>query len=131
MTGRWSRTACWALERDQAGTANDLDRYRRVNTSDYPFYEIMAAVETSTQPVNGAFPAGTYTIVSAFDNKCVDIHAASTANSAQVQQFACNGTGAQSFQVITVDPDCQSLSWQKSPGVSRRISSDLTDLGLS
>jgi TusA-related sulfurtransferase len=89
----------WALQRDQTGTANDLDRFSRVNTSDYQFYKTMAAAKTSTQPVNGAFPAGTYTIKSAYDGKCVDINAASTANSAQVQQFTCNGTGAQSFAV--------------------------------
>jgi chitinase len=90
----------WALQRDQTGTGNDLDRFSRVNTSDYQFYKTMAAAKTSTTPVNGAFPAGTYTIVSAYDSKCVDINAASTANSAQVQQYACNGTGAQSFMVI-------------------------------
>jgi chitinase len=90
----------WALQRDQTGTANDLDRYSRVNTSDYQFYKIMAAARTGTQPVNGAFPAGTYKIVSAYDSKCADINAASTANSAQVQQYACNGTGAQSFMVV-------------------------------
>jgi hypothetical protein len=70
-----------------------------VNTSDYQFYKTMAAAKVSTTPVNGAFPAGTYTIQSAYDSKCVDINAASTANSAQVQQFTCNGTGAQSFVV--------------------------------
>ena len=90
----------WALQRDQTGSANDLDRFSRVNTSDYQFYKIMAAAKTITQPVNGAFPAGTYTIQSVFDSKCVDINAASTANSAQVQQYACNGTPAQSFAVI-------------------------------
>jgi chitinase len=89
----------WALQRDQTGTANDLDRFSRVNTSDYQFYKTMAAAKTSTQPVNGSFPAGTYTIHSAYDSKCVDINSASTANSAQVQQFTCNGTAAQSFIV--------------------------------
>jgi hypothetical protein len=89
----------WALQRDQTGTANDLDRFSRVNTSDYQFYKTMAAAKTITQPVNGTFPAGTYTIRSAYDGKCVDINAASAANSAQVQQYSCNGTGAQSFVV--------------------------------
>jgi len=70
----------WALQRDQTGTANDLDRFSRVNTSDYQFYKTMAAAKTSTQPVNGSFPAGTYKIVSAYDSRCVDVNAASTAN---------------------------------------------------
>jgi hypothetical protein len=30
----------WALQRDQTGTGNDLDRFSRVNTSDYQFYKI-------------------------------------------------------------------------------------------
>ena len=52
----------WALQRDEVGTTNDLDRFSRVNTSNYQFYNIMAAAKTATQPVNGSFPAGTYTM---------------------------------------------------------------------
>src|SRR5262249_3892330 len=89
----------WALQRDQTGTANDLDRFSRVNGSDYQFYKIMAAAKSGSQPVNGAFAAGTYRIASAYDGKCVDVNAASSANGAQIQQFTCNGTGAQSFIV--------------------------------
>jgi chitinase len=43
----------WALQRDEVGTANDLDRFSRVNTSSYQFYNIMAAAKTATQPVKG------------------------------------------------------------------------------
>jgi chitinase len=90
----------WALQRDEVGTANDLDRFSRVNTRDYQFYDIMAAARTAAQPVNGTFPAGTCTIQVVFSGKCVDVNAASTAGGAQVQQYTCNGTGAQSFQVV-------------------------------
>lgn len=90
----------WALQRDEVGTTNDLDRFSRVNTSNYQFYNIMAAAKTATQPVNGSFPAGTYTMKVVFSGKCVDINAAATAAGANVQQYICNGTGAQSFQVI-------------------------------
>jgi hypothetical protein len=38
----------WALQRDQVGTANDLDRFSRVNSSNYQFYNIMAAAGSST-----------------------------------------------------------------------------------
>ena len=41
----------WALQRDEVGTTNDLDRFSRVNTSNYQFYNIMAAAKTATQPV--------------------------------------------------------------------------------
>ena len=90
----------WALQRDEAGTVNDLDRFSRVNTSNYQFYDIMAAAKTATQPVNGTFPAGTYTMEVVFSGLCVDVNAASTAAGANVQQYQCNGTGAQSFQVV-------------------------------
>jgi chitinase len=90
----------WALQRDEAGTVNDLDRFSRVNTSNYEFYDIMAAAKTATQPVNGTFPAGTYTMEVVFSGLCVDVNAASTAAGANVQQYQCNGTGAQSFQVV-------------------------------
>ena len=50
---------------------------------------------------NNAGPAigGTYTITSAYSNKCVDIAASSVANDAKVQQYDCNGTNAQKFRV--------------------------------
>jgi chitinase len=90
----------WALQRDEVGTVNDLDRFSRVNSSNYQFYNIMKAANMATTPVNGTFPAGTYTMKVVFSGLCVDVNAASTASGAQVQQYACNGTGAQSFQVI-------------------------------
>ena len=96
----------WAINRDQPGTVNsenDLDLYDNTGTTKLEFYNIMKAAQTDgggTPPVNGSFPAGTYTIVNVFSGKCVDVAAASTSAGAVVQQYACNGTGAQSFQVI-------------------------------
>jgi chitinase len=99
----------WALNRDQPGTVNsenDLDTFDSTGTTRFEFYNIMKAAQTdsagSTPPpvVNGSFPAGTYTIVNVFSGKCVDVNAASTSPQAVVQQYDCNGTGAQSFQVI-------------------------------
>ena len=85
----------WALQRDMPG-GSDFNDFSLVNTKAYEFYKIMAAAK-ATQP--GALADGTYTITSAFSGKCVDIASASTANSAQVQQYQCNGTGAQKFAV--------------------------------
>ncbi len=94
-------SACCLLEYAEGpGRHRGLQQLQQGRHSDYQFYKIFAAAKTSTQPVNGAFPAGTYTIKSAYDSKCIDINAASTADSAQVQQYTCNGTGAQSFAVI-------------------------------
>ena len=50
-----------------------------------------AAVSTSTW----------YTVVNANSGKCLDAAAASTANGTAVQQYACNGTGAQQWQLRT------------------------------
>ena len=85
----------WAMQRDMPG-GSDFNDFSLVNTKAYEFYKIMAGAK-ATQP--GALADGTYTITSAFSGKCVDIAAASTANSAQVQQYQCNGTGAQKFAV--------------------------------
>jgi chitinase len=85
----------WALQRDMPG-GSDFNDFSLVNTKAYEFYKIFAAAK-ATQP--GALADATYTIASAFSGKCVDIAAASTANSAQVQQYQCNGTGAQKFAV--------------------------------
>jgi chitinase len=99
----------WAINRDQPGTVNnenDLDTFDNTGTTKLEFYNIMKAAQNDsaggTPPpvVNGNFPAGTYTIVNAYSGKCVDVNAASTAPQAVVQQFDCNGTGAQSFQAI-------------------------------
>ena len=88
----------WALQRDMPG-GSDYNDFSLVNTKAYEFYKIMAAAK-ATQP--GALADGTYTITSAFSGKCVDIAAASTANSAQVQQYQCNGTGAQTFAITNM-----------------------------
>jgi chitinase len=89
----------WAMQRDMPGGGSDYNDFSLVNTKAYEFYTIMAAAK-STQP--GALADGTYTITSAFSGKCVDIAAASTANSAQVQQYQCNGTGAQKFAITNM-----------------------------
>ena len=89
----------WALQRDMPGGGSDYNDFSLVNTKAYEFYKIMAAAK-ATQP--GALADGTYTIASALSGKCVDIAAASTANSAQVQQYQCNGTGAQKFAITNM-----------------------------
>ncbi|MDP9124828.1 MAG: RICIN domain-containing protein [Pseudomonadota bacterium] len=83
----------WAMQRDMPG-GSDYNNYSLVNTTAYQFYTTMAAAKVA-QP--DALADGTYTITSAYSGKCVDIASASTADSAQVQQYQCNGTGAQKF----------------------------------
>jgi chitinase len=88
----------WALQRDMPG-GSDFNDFSLVNTQAYEFYKLLAAAKATTP---GALADGTYTITSAFSGKCVDIAVASTANSAQVQQYQCNGTGAQKFVVTNM-----------------------------
>jgi predicted chitinase len=43
----------------------------------------------------------TYHFVNRFSGKCLDVPSASTADSVQLQQYTCNGTAAQSFNLAT------------------------------
>jgi Alpha-L-arabinofuranosidase B (ABFB) domain/Glycosyl hydrolases family 2, sugar binding domain/Ricin-type beta-trefoil lectin domain/Glycosyl hydrolases family 2/Glycosyl hydrolases family 2, TIM barrel domain len=43
---------------------------------------------------------GYYHFVARHDGKCLDVPGASTADSVQLQQYTCNGTGAQSFSLV-------------------------------
>jgi predicted heme/steroid binding protein len=52
------------------------------------------------QPVQDA--NGTYHFVNRNSAKCLDTPAASTADSVQLAQFTCNGTGAQSYSLVPV-----------------------------
>jgi chitinase len=97
----------WALNRDQPGAApneNSLDQFNGVSTSKFQFYNTFAAAKSSTTSppvVNGAFPSGTYTIVNDYSGLCVDVTSRSTAAGGVIQQYACNGTPAQTFQVVS------------------------------
>ncbi|CAO0831531.1 RICIN domain-containing protein OS=Streptomyces microflavus OX=1919 GN=G3I39_05485 PE=4 SV=1 [Streptomyces microflavus] len=48
-------------------------------------------------------PGGAFHFVNRNSGKCLDIPAASTADSARVQQYTCNGSAAQSFRVGATD----------------------------
>jgi hypothetical protein len=52
------------------------------------------------QPVQEA--DGSYHILSRNTGKCLDVPAGSTSDSVQLQQYACNGTSAQSFALVPV-----------------------------
>jgi chitinase len=97
----------WALNRDQPGAApteDSLDQFNGVSTSKFQYYNIFAAAESSSSsppPVNGTFPVGTYTIEDDFSGLCVDVTSRSTSAGALIQQYACNGTSAQTFQVVS------------------------------
>ena len=96
----------WALNRDQPGAApneDSLDQFNGVSTSKFQYFNTFAAAEsgtTSPPVVNGTFPPGTYTIVNDFSGLCVDVTSRSTSAGALIEQYACNGTPAQTFQVV-------------------------------
>jgi hypothetical protein len=47
---------------------------------------------------------GTYKLVARHSAKCLDVNGASTADGVQMQQWTCNGTGAQSFTISSASP---------------------------
>ncbi|MFF3753688.1 RICIN domain-containing protein [Streptomyces sp. NPDC002018] len=47
---------------------------------------------------------GAYHFVNRASGKCLDVPSASTADSVQLHQYTCNGSGAQSFRVQAADP---------------------------
>lgn len=57
----------------------------------------------------GALANGRYKLVSSNSGKCVDVTAASTADGANIQQYACNGTNAQAFNVTSTGGDVYKL----------------------
>ncbi|MFI7119466.1 RICIN domain-containing protein [Amycolatopsis sp. NPDC049868] len=94
------------------------DGYYRVNTRNAPA-QVWDVAEVSTadgglihlwaygggnnqqwQPVEES--GGAYHFVSRNSGKCLDIPGLSTQDSTQLQQYACNGTGAQSFRLTPV-----------------------------
>ncbi|SNT44396.1 Ricin-type beta-trefoil lectin domain-like [Streptosporangium subroseum] len=50
-------------------------------------------------PTDPISPTAWYTLVNSGSGKCVDVRAAATTSGAAIQQYACNGTLAQQFQV--------------------------------
>ncbi|MGW4830797.1 RICIN domain-containing protein [Amycolatopsis japonica] len=66
---------------------------------------------------------GTYHFVSRNSGKCLDIPGLSTQDSTQLQQYACNGTGAQSFRLTpvsgTANPDLGPNVLVFDPGMSQ------------
>ncbi len=56
---------------------------------------------TAVSGVSGApLVAGEYTIQSAQTGKCLDVPGSSTADGAKLQEWSCNGTGAQRFRAV-------------------------------
>jgi hypothetical protein len=109
----------WALNRDQPGTVNnenDLDLYDGPGTSKFEYYNIFA----STPVMNGSFPAGTYTITNDFSGLCVDVTSRSTATGALIEQYPCNGTAAQTFQVVS-----EGNGWYKIVNTNSQLSFDV------
>ncbi|KQV17186.1 MULTISPECIES: RICIN domain-containing protein [unclassified Kitasatospora] len=61
------------------------------------------AALVSSAPAEAAVPTGWTTLVNRNSGRCVDAAAAATANGTAVQQYACNGTSAQQWQLQPTD----------------------------
>jgi hypothetical protein len=59
----------------------------------------VVSAKTAASAVAAAPPTGWTTVVSRNSGKCVDARAAASANGTAVQQYACNGSGAQLWQL--------------------------------
>jgi hypothetical protein len=55
--------------------------------------------EPTPDPSGPISPTAWYTLVNGGNGKCVDVRAAATTSGAAIQQYACNNTFAQQFQV--------------------------------
>jgi len=55
--------------------------------------------ELAEESADLVVPAGPTTLVRKGSDKCLDVDSASAANGARIQQWSCNGTGAQSFTI--------------------------------
>ncbi len=73
-------------------------------------------------------PQGTwFSLVNTGDGKCVDARAAATANGTVIQQYTCNGTGAQQFQLPYVEGPYVRISNNNQP--TRSL--DVTNMSTS
>jgi hypothetical protein len=55
---------------------------------------------TNEQFAADALSNGDYNLVADNSGLCIDTPSASTASGVQLQQYTCNGTGAQQFQLV-------------------------------
>lgn len=94
----------WALQRDQAGSG-DYNRFSQHNSSDYQYYRIFASAKSSTPtptPTPADLANGRYRMVAVHSGKCIDVAGAGTADGVNIQQYSCNGTDAQAFDVVNM-----------------------------
>ncbi|MFG2820529.1 RICIN domain-containing protein [Kitasatospora sp. NPDC048365] len=77
---------------------------------------VSAVVLTPASAAHAAVPTGFVTVVAKNSGKCVDAAAAGTANGTVVQQYACNGTGAQNWQFQDAGGGYVRVNAQGDPG---------------
>ncbi len=61
------------------------------------FWDEYSGTGSASQP-----QAGRYALRAVHSNKCLDVNAAGVANGVNIQQYSCNGTGAQLFELQAV-----------------------------
>ncbi|HEX8611162.1 MAG TPA: RICIN domain-containing protein [Telluria sp.] len=91
----------WNLQRDRPGSGS-LNEFSLVNTRPYEFYQILKQAKVTD---GGSVPSdgvanGRYSIVSSSSGKCVDVAGGGLDDGVNVQQYGCNGTNAQKFDVL-------------------------------
>ena len=89
----------------QVGTAGSTAQVwddSNVSAADGSLIQLWAYGGGNNQQWQPVLESGsTYHFVNRFSGKCLDVPSASTADSVQLQQYTCNGTAAQSFNLST------------------------------
>src|SRR5687768_2500699 len=62
-------------------------------------------VDDGDLEISPAIDPGPYRLVRSGSGKCLDVNGAGTANGTNIQQWSCNGTGAQSFRLESLGGD--------------------------
>ncbi|OCI32878.1 RICIN domain-containing protein [Oerskovia enterophila] len=77
---------------------------------------VLTHLVVGASPAQAAPPAGPTSVVNVGSGKCVDARAASSGNGTAVQQYTCNGTGAQSWQVTATSDGYVRIGLSSAPG---------------
>jgi chitinase len=91
----------WNLQRDRPGSGS-LNEFSLVNTRPYEFYQILKQAKLNdggTVPSDGV-ANGRYSLQASSSGKCVDVTAAGLDDGVNIQQYSCNGSNAQKFDVL-------------------------------
>ncbi|WP_330309523.1 MULTISPECIES: ThuA domain-containing protein [unclassified Streptomyces] len=75
----------------------------------------LGGADTGTPPADSPSETAWYSLTNAGNGTCVDARSAATANGTVIQQYACNGTQAQQFQLRPTDSGYRQAAIRANP----------------